>query len=1176
MAEAEGPPALQMNVAGSAPLGPASLAVSVDIVGFLWETTLLMTFRNPTSADLDGELVLPLEHGTPQPCARVCYEAEARERPQQRGPAVAERLAASNAFRARVRPLPARGSRTVRVCVAGELGAGGRYALPLRCPASVESLSVAVCVRGPRGSFVPPALPRELQAALGVAEFSCDGLAAGCASYSLRATALHAVPPPVLSLCCAQRPGDVVLLEPPCGPDEPAFFCLCAEPPLPRPLRAGEFGGMHAAVVWDASKSRQRCDRNAAVGLIEEVERAAQGIAGFDLYVLRVGGIELLLRQASAGAVGNAVRDVRHNGATDLSSVGRVVDEQGPNCSFVLLFSDGVDNWGDPDAQVPVWSPGKPRVHTLSCDQTANYPLLRRVAAATTGLYCDLRSTSPADAARAMLGGCVPLLKVEHNPGQVSDILPTTPYQPAGMVESLEQLPQTEDTRKEILSLGRKYGLVTSNSSLIVLETLEQYLRYDIEPPRCLAEISREYALRIGERRKQLESEDERHGAIVRAAWKRRAMMCQVDDSLPDTPASQCSAQRMPLVRHFINVLDLERDAYDPWGSPDVAELPEATPHIQSPAAVCVAPVFQSETADDSPGQPLATVVSKLDGIDVSEWSCRKFCEVFASRGYPEESVVAALRETGALYSGVNTIQLMARVILHLGTEFGLDKALEEVRPPPPAKPLSLLFGKRKPATDSVSALREVVRSIEKRTATLERRCVSLEAEAKEKVRKGNRTAALSALKRKRIVEEQMGKLQAVHDQYSENAALIESSGTNLEAMKAMPHTCLESIEDSSGIANEISDSLAAAPGFPESEEDSLQAQETAGDDVPSREYEGDRLSAAGWLGECDEPAQIPEETQVAAPEDLRLTSTEIGELLFKLQRVVVRRVSTTAFLECAALAPKSFVTPCCPTRCVSNVVEGSLENAERLRIAAALCEEAELMEPCRWALERVLRMRPEEPQSHRDLALAVARLQTPSAAAAAQRALALLGEVAERRWDRRFHQVEVVALMDAAALCAHLPGSCAPLPRGLGPELAAEQPARAELRVVLTWSADACDVDLQVVEPSGERCTPFSNRTASGAFLSRDLTEGYGPVEYVAPRAARGEYAIYARLVGRLPCGSQGVLATVHIYIDEHREMGQHCHSVLLRTPDSPALVGRLSICSVDPDDLHDSRWSE
>ncbi len=47
-----------------------------------------------------------------------------------------------------------------------------------------------------------------------------------------------------------------------------------------------------------------------------------------------------------------------------------------------------------------------------------------------------------------------------------------------------------EDNKLEIQHLGRRYGIVTRNTSLIVLENINDYITYQIEPP---AELRDEY-----------------------------------------------------------------------------------------------------------------------------------------------------------------------------------------------------------------------------------------------------------------------------------------------------------------------------------------------------------------------------------------------------------------------------------------------------------------------------------------------------------------------------------------------------------------------------------------------------------------------------------------------------------------------------------------------------------
>jgi hypothetical protein len=69
------------------------------------------------------------------------------------------------------------------------------------------------------------------------------------------------------------------------------------------------------------------------------------------------------------------------------------------------------------------------------------------------------------------------------------------------------------------------------------------------------------------------------------------------------------------------------------------------------------------------------------------------------------------------------------------------------------------------------------------------------------------------------------------------------------------------------------------------------------------------------------------------------------------------------------------------------------------------------------------------------------------------------------------------------------------------------------DLRVVLTWDADAVDVDLIVIEPSGERCSAFNNYSKSGGLMSEDFSGGYGPLEYSLRHASVGTYSIQAVL---------------------------------------------------------------
>jgi uncharacterized protein YfaP (DUF2135 family) len=72
-----------------------------------------------------------------------------------------------------------------------------------------------------------------------------------------------------------------------------------------------------------------------------------------------------------------------------------------------------------------------------------------------------------------------------------------------------------------------------------------------------------------------------------------------------------------------------------------------------------------------------------------------------------------------------------------------------------------------------------------------------------------------------------------------------------------------------------------------------------------------------------------------------------------------------------------------------------------------------------------------------------------------------------------------------------------------------------ADLVISLMWSTDRTDVDLHVIEPSGEECFYQHAQTRSGGELTRDVTEGFGPEMYVSRTAQHGKYSILANFYG-------------------------------------------------------------
>ena len=246
---------------------------------------------------------------------------------------------------------------------------------------------------------------------------------------------------------------------------------------------------------------------------------------------------------------------------------------------------------------------------------------------------------------------------------------------------------------------------------------------------------------------------------------------------------------------------------------------------------------------------------------------------------------------------------------------------------------------------------------------------------------------------------------------------------------------------------------------------------------------------------------------------------------------------SPAFFLDCADFFLKAKENELA-IRILSNIAELKLESAPLLRIAAYRFLQIKQLDLAIDLFEKARHLRPDEPQSDRDLALALAargKLRygfaimdgDPTLLARIpgfedlSRALQLYHHVVMNPWER-FPEIEVIALMEANSLWAdiqRLPQfsfvqtSPHALRNPFDPRLTQNLPC--DLRIVMTWDADNTDIDLHVIEPTNEECDYSHNRTLIGGLVSHDFTDGYGPEEYCIKKALPGNYKIRAHYYG-------------------------------------------------------------
>jgi Ca-activated chloride channel homolog len=239
--------------------------------------------------------------------------------------------------------------------------------------------------------------------------------------------------------------------------------------------------------------------------------------------------------------------------------------------------------------------------------------------------------------------------------------------------------------------------------------------------------------------------------------------------------------------------------------------------------------------------------------------------------------------------------------------------------------------------------------------------------------------------------------------------------------------------------------------------------------------------------------------------------------------------------------------------RVLSNIAELELEDSALLRILAQRLLQLDEFDLSIIAFERVLDLRTDEPQSHRDLALAYGRRADSFSADTNRRADALtdyqraidgLAKVVMERWDR-FAEIELIALVELNNLLAR-GGEFGDLRVPVDSRLIRN--LEMDVRIVMSWDADMTDMDLHLEEPSGEEAYYGHNRTAIGGRVSRDFTQGYGPEEYSIRKAMKGNYRVKTKFFGSSAATLQGaVTLQVDVYTDYGRVTEQR-QSMTLR----------------------------
>jgi tetratricopeptide (TPR) repeat protein len=236
----------------------------------------------------------------------------------------------------------------------------------------------------------------------------------------------------------------------------------------------------------------------------------------------------------------------------------------------------------------------------------------------------------------------------------------------------------------------------------------------------------------------------------------------------------------------------------------------------------------------------------------------------------------------------------------------------------------------------------------------------------------------------------------------------------------------------------------------------------------------------------------------------------------------------------------------------LSNIAEMEFENPQLLRILGHRLLQLEQLASSTFIFKKVLELRGEEPQSYRDLALVLARQEKY------KEAIKLLYFIVKSNWDR-FKSIKSIALMEMNNLIG-LVDLKELKDLDIDPQFI--KLLDVDLRIVLTWDTDLADLDLWIIEPSGEKVNYLNSLSQTGGLLSRDIIDGYGPEEYILKKAKKGEYTIKVNYFGS---SSRKLLGPVTLKVDIFTDYGRpnqkkRSKTLVLKEKKDIIIVGKVN----------------
>lgn len=1147
------------------------LNIRVLVTGNIATTTTEIHFYNPFDRELEGELNFPLQEGNTVSHFAMDFNGQWREGvvvEKQQGRQVFENIVRQkvdpallemtegNNFRARVYPIPAKGTKKILIAYEEELkieDLAFRYALPLNYGISIPhfSFDMRIHKQGLAPVFLensPPNLDVVADGEDYVVQYVAKDL-------SLNNQLQCRIP--------IAEQATQVFYE---SRDKENYFYVHLNLP---PLSGSKDLPEKLGVYWDVSASA--ANRNLARELkfleqyLKQLQQVKLQLVLFSMAIHEEMSFDI--KNGDFSPLLSMIEKQKLDGGTSLSCLNFSAVE----ADEILLFTDGLSNF-DADEIKTHTTP----VYAINSSPTGDHNALRFLAQQSGGQYLNLNHLSDQQAQQRLVTQALQFIKATYPEKKTDGVFPSIPQAVQGQfaiagkltnrrsyiklhfgygqqvifsqkiplkfpktghspgiarrwaVKQIAELSlQAEKNKKAITQLGKQFSVVTSTTSLIVLDRVEDYVRFKIKPP---AEFEKAYEKLIKEEANRLAETsefDEDQMELITDGLETLSDWWDTDfDPLPmeklkkkEEPDSSASAAvEEESITPALDTIDTTIPSTDPIPidatrereSPIIVDtLREETPVISQPAATGESRTVNGIITDEN-GEPLIGVNILISGTTTGT--------VTDIDGRYEITLPAGAENIDVSYTGFTNQQIT------VGEQSEID--------------ISLIAGG--------AQLSEVVVIGYARSTV-----------------KWNLTSAISAIEAEEIssvssaLQGRVSGVEIVVEDDDSREILVTNQAIDLLDTLNRPIFIIDgfisTIDDFNSIntyeiqASQFLVGVAALSLYGEEAKNGVLIIDTRDGDF---EPESANFIAQDSLGK---QAAYLDSLQLAPASDYYKTYLQL-KTIFPNQ--------PTFFLDIAQfLFEKKQIDHA--LRVLSNLAELELENPELIRILGHLLLQNDKSKLAIYCFEKVLDWRPDEPQSYRDLGLAYEKNGE------IKRAFDLLSQALYAKWitadyqkdndfEDRFLGIEGLLLMELNSLYHRHPK----ILKSIDVDTAVIKSMPTDLRVVLNWSSDMTDIDLWIKEPGGDTCDYKNAETSIGGFLYEDITEGLGPEQYCLKKAVPGDYEILVDFFGDdRPRMIEGLMVQVYVYkYYGTPKQEEYSYSVLLKGESDVAKIVKIS----------------